>query len=130
MLITDPIEKTKSLNSYYESLYSCERNNARIQLKESGNQFTISINITRKRLSPMGKKNPSDQMALKFGGEAMIPHLARLLDITMNNNAIPGDWKKAIVFPIYKGGDRSVAGNYRPVRFTSMFCKQMEHVIA
>jgi len=38
----------------------------------------------------------------------MIPHLVRLLDITMNNNAIPGDWKKAIVVPIYKGEDRSV----------------------
>ena len=59
----------------------------------------------------------------------MIPYLARLLDITMNNNAIPGDWKKAIVIPIYKGGDRSVFGNYRPVSIASVVCKQMEHVI-
>jgi len=36
----------------------------------------------------------------------MIPYLARLLDITMNNNAIPGNWKKDIVVPIYKGADR------------------------
>ena len=60
----------------------------------------------------------------------MIPYLARLLDITMNNNVIPGDWKKAIVIPIYKEGDRSVVGNYRPVSLTSVVCKQMEHVIA
>ena len=60
----------------------------------------------------------------------MIPYLARLLEITMNNNAIPGDWKKAIVVPIYKGGDRSVVGNYRPVSLTSVVCKQMEYVIA
>ena len=33
----------------------------------------------------------------------MIAYLARLLDITMNNNAIPGDWGKAVVFRIYKG---------------------------
>jgi len=32
----------------------------------------------------------------------MIPYLARLLDITMNNNAILGDWKKATVVSIYK----------------------------
>jgi len=51
---------------------------------------------------------------LKFGGEAMITYLARLLDITMTNNAIPGEWKKAIVVPMYKGRDRSVVGNYRP----------------
>ena len=67
---------------------------------------------------------------LKLGGKAMIPYLARLLDITMNNNAIPGDWKKAVVVPIYKGGDRSVVGNYRPVSLTSVVCKRMEHVIA
>jgi hypothetical protein len=40
------------------------------------------------------------------------------------------NWKKAIVVPIYKGGDRSVVGNYRPVSLTSVVCKQMEHVIA
>ena len=45
----------------------------------------------------------------------MIPYLAILLGITMNNNAIPGDWKKVIVFPIYKGVDQLGVGNYRPV---------------
>ena len=33
----------------------------------------------------------------------MIPYLARLLDITTNNNTIPYDWKKVIVFPIRRG---------------------------
>ena len=60
----------------------------------------------------------------------MIPYLARLLDIRMNNNAIPDDWKKAVAVPIYKAGDRSVVGNYRPVSLTSVVCKQMKHVIA
>ena len=55
----------------------------------------------------------------------MIPYLARLLD-----NAFPSDWKKAIVVPIYKGGDRSVFGNYRLLSLTSVVCKQMEHLIA
>ena len=67
---------------------------------------------------------------LKMGGEAMIPYLARLLDIMINNGTIPRDWKKATVVPIHKGGDRSVVKNYRPVSLTSVVCKQMEHVIA
>jgi hypothetical protein len=33
----------------------------------------------------------------------MVPYLARLLDITMNNGTLPGDWKKATVIPIHKG---------------------------
>ena len=48
----------------------------------------------------------------------------------MNNTAVPGDWKKAIVVSIYKEGDRSVFGNYRPFSLTSVVGKQMEHVIA
>jgi len=60
----------------------------------------------------------------------MIPYLAQLLDITMNNGTLPGDWKRATVISIHKGGDRSLVTNYRPVSLTSVVCKQMEHVIA
>jgi len=67
---------------------------------------------------------------LKMDGEAIIPYLARLLDITINNGTIPRDWKKATVLPIHKGGDRSVVKNYRLVSLTSGVCKQMEHIIA
>ena len=60
----------------------------------------------------------------------MVLYLVRLFDISINNGTIPGDWKKALVVPIYKGGDRMVVQNYRPVTLTSVVCKQMEHVIA
>jgi len=64
-----------------------------------------------------GERNPSVQMTFlgkffKLDGGVMIPYLTRLLDITMNNNASPGDWKKDIVVPIYKEGDRALVGNY------------------
>jgi hypothetical protein len=62
-------------------------------------RMSVRINIIRKRLSATGKKksvgpNGIPGQILKLGGEAMIPYLARLLEITMNNNAIPGDCKK------------------------------------
>jgi hypothetical protein len=100
-----------SLNSYYASLFSYESNNLKIHSTQSGKLFTISINIIMKGLSAIWRKKSvgrpgiSGEM-LMLTGKAMIPYIARLLDITMNNNAIPGDWKKAIVFPIYKRGDR------------------------
>jgi len=79
----------------------------------------MNINNLRKRLSSIGRKKSvgPDGISgeiLKIVGETMIPFLAKLLDITMNNNARPGYWIKAIVVPIYKG----------------MICKQMEHVIS
>ena len=42
----------------------------------------------------------------------MIPYLARLFDITMNNGSLSADWKRAIVFPIHRGGDRLLVTNY------------------
>jgi hypothetical protein len=41
----------------------------------------------------------------------MIPYLARLLDIAVNNATIPSDWKRGIVIHIYKGGDGAVITN-------------------
>ena len=44
---------------------------------------------------------------------------------------IPNDWRKAIVTPIFKGGnkDRSKAESYRPISLTSIACKVLEHII-
>jgi len=98
-LITDPIEKANSRNSYYASLLSCECNIPQIQSTKSGKPFTISINIINRRLSAIGRKKSiiSDGIRgeiLKLWKEAKSPYLARLLYIMMNNNAIPADWKK------------------------------------
>jgi hypothetical protein len=61
----------------------------------------VSTKIIRKRLTAksVGPDGISGEI-LKLGGEAMIPHLARLLVVTFNNAAILSDWKKAIVVPM------------------------------
>jgi hypothetical protein len=134
-LITNSIGKANSLNSYYTSVFSWERNIPQLHSAHSVEPFTININIIRKRLAAIGryKSVGPDCVSgeiLKLGGEAMILYLGRLLDITIINATIPSQWKKAIVVPIYKDGDRSVVTNYRPVSFTLVVYKQMEHVIA
>ena len=101
----------------------------------SGEPFTIDIKMIRKRLAVMGRNKSlgarwHSGKILKLGGEAMIPYLAWLLDITVNNATIPSDWKRATVVTIYKGRDQSVVTNYGPVSLTSLVCRQMENVIA
>jgi len=56
--------------------------------------------------------------------------IARLLEISLNNANLTRDWKKAIVFRIYKGDDRSAVTNYRTISLTTVVCKQLEHVTA
>ena len=120
---------------YLYSVFSNEDNIPNIEDKISSETFTIDTKIIRKRITAIGKNksvgpNGVSRENLELGGEAMIPYLARLLDITMNNGTLPGDCKKATVIPIHKGVDRSLVTNYRPVNLKSVVCKQMENVIA
>jgi len=76
--------------------------------ENTGEPFTIDIKIIRRRVRAIGRNKSvgPDRVSveiLKLGEEAMIPYLVRLLDLTMNNGTLPGDWKRATVVPIHKG---------------------------
>ena len=113
------------LENHNTSNYSCEWDIPNINSTYSEKTFTTKINIIRKQLKTIGSNKSVEpdgipSAILKLGGEAMIPYLARLLDITVNNGTLPKDWKRAVAVPIHKGGDRSSAKNYRPVSLTSV----------
>ena len=136
-IITDPLEKANRLNSYYASVFSGKRDS---QLgitinSESMEVFSVCIKSLRKRLAVCGRKKSVGPdgipgAILQKGGEAMVPYLVRLMDLSLNNSNLPDDWKKATVIPIYKKGDRALVSNYRPISLTSVVCKQLEHAIA
>jgi hypothetical protein len=48
---------------------------------------------------------------------------------SMEEGAVPSDWKEANVTPIFKTGAKSQPSNYRPVSLTSVACKMMESLI-
>jgi hypothetical protein len=83
------IEKANTLNSCYAFVWSCEQNSLQVQSTHWGEPFTISINITRKQLAVMIGRYKSTEpdgipgTVLKLDGEAMIPYLAQLLDMTV-----------------------------------------------
>ena len=117
------------------SKFSSESNIPHIQSENTSDPFKTDINTIMRRTAMIrkGKSVGPDHISgeiLKMDGGAMIPYLAQLLDITTNNGTLPGDWKRATVIPVHKGGYRSLVTNYRPVSLTSVVCKQMEHVIA
>ena len=87
---------------------STEGNILHVRCENTGDPFTTDIKTIRRRIKTIGKNKSvgPDRVSreiLELGGEAMIPYLARLLDITMNNGTLPGDWKTATVIPIHKG---------------------------
>ena len=46
-----------------------------------------------------------------------------------NFGAVPNDWKKAIVKPIFKKGSASDPNSYKPISLTSVICKVFETII-
>ena len=42
---------------------------------------------------------------------------------------LPEEWKKALVSPVFKKGDKSLSNNYRTISLTFISCKIMEHVL-
>ena len=55
--------------------------------------------------------------------------LTILFQSIMVCESVPDDWKEANVFPVYKGGSRNVASNYRPISLTSELCKVFETIV-
>ena len=116
--ITESTEKGQLPKFLLCFCHFCTQSSPQIQSANLGEPFAISV--IRKQLTAIGrnKSTGSDGIPkdiLKLGREAMILYLAWLLDITINNAAIPGDWKKAIVVPTYNGGDHPAVINNRPV---------------
>jgi hypothetical protein len=60
---------------------------------------------------------------------ALIQPITAIFNLSLYYNAIPSQWKNALVIPIFKKGDRRSASNYRPVSLTSSFSRLFELVL-
>nr|VZI30272.1 unnamed protein product [Spirometra erinaceieuropaei] len=55
--------------------------------------------------------------------------LALIFQTSFLTGCLPSDWKSATITPLFKGGSRASANNYRPVSLTSTCCKITEKII-
>nr|VZI26358.1 unnamed protein product [Spirometra erinaceieuropaei] len=95
-------------------------------------QFTEGMVLTE-LLRPKESKSPGfDEIPAKIlkelTGELSKP-LSMLFHTSFETGYLPPDWKSAWITPLYNGGSRVSANNYRPVSLTSICCKIMEKII-
>lgn len=67
--------------------------------------------------------------ALKSTKYACSAILCIIFQHSLDTGTVPDDWRTGKVIPVFKKGDRSSPGNYRPISLTSICSKIMEHVI-
>ena len=96
--------------------------------------FLYNINITvaavRKKINGLRSESAAgpDGLGLRILKElqyGLAPALAHVYRCSLVESAVPDNWRKANVTPIFKKGSKSDLGNYRPVSLTSVACKMM-----
>jgi len=55
----------------------------------------------------------------KYAGKELEEEMIDLIKTIWQQGTIPCDWKKSIVVPLYKRGEKNVTGNYRGI---SLLC--------
>ena len=66
---------------------------------------------------------------IKQLGKYLLEPLTIIMNKSLNDGALPQDWKKANVSPIYKKGPKHISFNYRPISLTSIVCKMMDSIV-
>ena len=140
-LVSKDSEIVELLNSRFKSVFTVEdeSNFAALQPQQLTNESIGDIgNITSelvlthiKKIRPNKAEGPDEIHArfLREGERELSVPLAIIFTKSLTETKMPLDWKRANVVPIFKKGDRSEIGNYRPVSLTSLVCKVLETII-
>jgi len=93
------------------------------------NEFEVGeilrkINV-KKGVGPDGIPN----QILKLIEPLITAPLTDIINTSIRSGSFPEEWKKSVILPIFKEGDRDVTGNYRPIALTNTLSRIVEKVI-
>ena len=138
ILHTDSKEKAHILNHQFQRGFTQEDNsplsNPAGPSYPSIGPLEINVPGIAKLLSSLkvNKAASPDDLPchiLKELAEEIAALLTHICNQSLKSGKLLSDWVKANVAPIYKKGNTNLAENYRPVSFTCMCCKILEHVV-
>ena len=78
------------------------------------------------------KSSGIDEISSKICKDAFLvlaEQLVHLFNSSLRTGIFPDEWKIAKVIPLYKGGDREMVGNYRPVSLLPLPGKLLEKIV-
>ena len=132
-------EKAEVLNDFFASVFTSGNQDEMPTMQDKEfdiplDNITISSELVEKVLKSLnpGKSTGPDEinpLLLKTMTKVFSEPLARIFQQSVNSGKIPKVWKDARVTPLFKKGNKSDPGNYRPVSLTSVVGKCLETII-
>ena len=139
VLVSDSRGRANILNHQYCSVFTNE-DTSNIPSKDpplpvTMPEITVTVPGVLKQLQGLNPRKASgpdgiSTRVLRELAQLLSKHLAEFFQHSIDSGKVPAQWKKAIVSPIFKKGDKHCAANYRPVSLTAVCCKLCEHIIA
>ena len=136
-LIASDKDMASILNEFFASVFTVESDSAPT-LEEVTSARIEDISITEEMIENMigklkvGKATGPDGIPARViketAREISVP-LRIIFDSSFSRGEVPKDWRRANVVPIFKKGEKSNPGNYRPVSLTSIPGKIMESIL-
>ena len=91
------------------------------------NEINSVIKIMKPKCSS-GHDSLSAKLVCQTAGFILIP-LTHIINISLLYGVVPSAMKLAKITPIFKSGDTSIVGNYRPISLLPTFSKILERVV-
>ena len=120
----DTIEKHKTLRveSYAEE-------NVKEELDREIEEKETQDAVMRLKTGKAGGCDEVVAEVLKKGGENIVRALHKLCEKVWEEETLPTDWTRGIVFPIYKDGDKRDPSNYRGITLLSIVGKVYAQIL-
>ena len=136
---SDDSAKSEILNDFFCSVFTREDTTfiPELETKHHGPKllnFDITDECVEKHIRSLKASKSAGPdgfhpRVLKEVVEEIAPPLRIIFMKSLQCGMLPSQWKLGQVTPIFKKGDRSTPGNYRPVSLTAVLCKVMETIV-
>ncbi len=132
-------DKAEELNKFFASVFTMESDTdiPDPEPKHQGDNFS-SMEVTKeevmkklRELNPTKSPGPDGihPKVLRETANVIAYPLSLVFNKSLSEGVVPEEWKIANVTAIFKKGNVTSAGNYRPVSLTSIVCKLLESLI-
>jgi len=137
-MVEEDQQRAELFSQFFNTVYTVEDMAYIPDVVDRGSQKLCTIQITEFEVKQLLKNLRVDKSSgpdiihprvLKECAEELAGPLTMLFQTALSEGKLPQQWKEADVIPIFKKGERTEVGNYRPVSLTSVCCKVMERLV-